>query len=134
LPSAISDLASSAPNESEEAQRIFLGLGIMAASLQGLLAALAVMSLDERNAARYRATADNLDALAGRPLDEARAAAATLEDAPETATDAREKVLAFAALVQSQISSEHREWIALRKVAPDLALDRLKRLRLPPRA
>ena len=122
------------PDKSEEAQRIFLGSGIIAASLQGLLSAFAVMSLDERNASRYRTTADNLDALAGRPLEEARAAAAALNDAPEKAESAREEVLAFAALVQSQISSEHREWIALRKVAPDLALDRLKSLRLPPRS
>ncbi len=122
------------PQENEEAQRIFLGLGIIAASLQGLLAAFAVISLDERNAARYRTTAENLDALAGRPLDEARAAAASLKDAPEKAESAREQVLAFAALVQSQISSEHREWIALRKVAPELALDRLKGLRLPVRS
>ena len=41
-------------------------------------------------------------------------------------------LLAFVALVQNQISSEHREWIPLRKVAPDLALDRLKSLRLSP--
>jgi hypothetical protein len=50
------------------------------------------------------------------------------------AKSAREKVLAFAALVQSQISSEHREWIALRKIAPDLGLDRLMSLRLPRRS
>ncbi|MGZ5851373.1 MAG: hypothetical protein ACXWJH_02230 [Hyphomicrobium sp.] len=133
LPAPLADITAHMPNRSEEAQRIFLGIGIIAASLQGLLAAFAVMSLDERNAARYRTTADNLDALAGRPLEEARAAAAASEGAPGQADTAREAVLAFVALVQSQISSEHREWIALRKVAPDLALDRLKSLRLPPR-
>jgi len=61
------------------------------------------------------------------------AAAAASEGTPGQVGAAREAVLAFVALVQSQISSEHREWIALRKVAPDLALDRLKSLRLPPR-
>lgn len=121
------------PSRTETLQRIFLGLGIVAASLQGLLAAFAVMSLDERNAARYRSTAANLDALAGRPLAEARAAAAAASDGVEEIHSARESVLAFVALTQEQISAEHREWIALRKLAPDLALDRLKSLRLPPR-
>jgi hypothetical protein len=134
LPAPIAGLVSHMPDRSEEAQRVFLGLGIIAASLQGLLASFAVMSLDDRNAARYRTTADNLDALAGPPLAEARAAAASTATDGEAAERAREQVLAFVALVQSQISSEHREWIALRKVAPDLALDRLKSLRLPPRA
>lgn len=134
LPAPIAGLVSQMPDRSEEAQRVFLGLGIIAASLQGLLASFAVMSLDDRNAARYRTTADNLDALAGPPLAEARAAAASTATDGEAAERAREQVLAFVALVQSQISSEHREWIALRKVAPDLALDRLKSLRLPPRA
>jgi hypothetical protein len=120
-------------DRTETLQRLFLGLGIVAAAMQGLLAALAVMSLDERNAARYRSTAENLDALADRPLAEARAAAAAGSEGVETTQTARESVLAFVALTQEQISAEHREWIALRKLAPDLALDRLKSLRLPPR-
>lgn len=128
LPSFVAELASRMPERTEVAQRLFLGLGIVAASLQGLLASYAVMSLDERNAARYHSTAENLESLAGRPLEDARAAAATAGSA-----GAREQVLAFVALVHEQISSEHREWIALRKVAPDLALERLKSLRLPPR-
>ena len=133
LPSMVADLAAQLPEKTEEAQRIFLGLGVIAASLQGLLAAFAVMSLDERNAARYRTTADNLDALAGSPLEEARAAAATPTSEGEEARRGRDQVLGFVALVENQISSEHREWIALRKLAPDLALERLKSLRLPPR-
>lgn len=133
LPEWLAPIFARVMERSDEAQRLFLGIGIIAASLQGLLAAFAVMSLDDRNAARYRSTADNLDALAGRPRDEARAAAATAGEPGKTET-AREAVLAFVALVQSQISSEHKEWIALRKVAPDLALERLKSLRLPPRS
>jgi hypothetical protein len=114
------------PHRTDVLQRAFMGLGIIASALQGLLASFAVISLDERNAARYRSTAENLDALAERPLEEARQAAGE-------GGDARNRVLAFVALVQEQISAEHREWIALRKITPDLALDRLKSLRLPPR-
>lgn len=120
------------PHRTDLLQRTFLGLGILAAALQGLLAAYAVISLDERNAARYRSTAENLDALSARPLEEARRAAAE-GGSSDRHEAARERVLAFVALVQEQISAEHREWIALRKLAPDLALDRLKSLRLPPR-
>jgi hypothetical protein len=74
---------------------VILALGIIAASLQGLLASFAVMSLDESNAARYRMTADNLDALAGRPLEEARTAAAAPAAEGGEAEKAREQVLAF---------------------------------------
>ena len=40
-------------------------------------------------------------------------------------------VLVFVALVQQEISSEHHEWVTLRKVAPDLSLDCLVGMRLP---
>ncbi len=134
VPAPLQDFINGMPQRTETMQRAFLGIGIIAASLQGLLAAFAVMSLDERNAARYRSTAENLDALAARPLDEARAAAAVASEDSGATHVARERVLAFIALAQEQISAEHREWIALRKLAPDLALDRLKSLRLPPRS
>jgi hypothetical protein len=103
-------------------QRFFLALSTSGAALQGLLAALALINQDDRNAARYEATHRNLDALADRPLDEARAAAA--------AGDAND-MQAFVALVQEQISSEHREWVDLRAIAPSLSLRRLKELSLP---
>jgi len=67
---------------------------------------------DERNAARYAATHQNLEALADRPLEEARSAAA--------ADDAND-LQAFVALVQEQISSEHRQWVDLRAVAEHFA-------------
>lgn len=103
-------------------QRFFLALSTSGAALQGLLAALALINQDERNAARYAATHENLEALAGRPLDEARSAAA--------AGDASD-VQALVALVQEQISSEHREWVDLRAVAPSLSLRRLREMSLP---
>jgi hypothetical protein len=104
------------------AQRFFVGLGFLASGLQLLLASYAVISLNDRNAARYLATADNLDALSETPLADARAAA---ERGDKSAA------LAFLALLSQEISAEHREWIALRKIAPDLSLDRLATLRLP---
>lgn len=135
LPDLLTDATRSLPQHTELAQRVFLGIGIIAAALQGLLASLAVTSLHERNGARYLSTADNLDALADRPLADARLAAAEAAAGIEAAIhDGRNDVLAFIALVHDQISSEHREWVSLRKLAPDLALDRIKSLRLPPRA
>ncbi len=103
-------------------QRNFLFFGLLGAALQGLLASVSLISQHERNAARYLDTFQNLEDLASRPLEEARVAAANGD---------RERVLAFVALVQDQISSEHREWIALRSIAPDLALDRLRDSSLP---
>jgi hypothetical protein len=60
--------------------------------------------------------------LAGQPLAEARQRAAAGD---------RARVLAFVALAQQEISSEHHEWVTLRKVAPDLSLDCLVSVRLP---
>lgn len=108
----------------EEARenRIFIGLGTIGAALQGLLAARLLLGQDERNATRYAATLENLQALASRPLDEARDAAATGD---------REAVLGFVALVQEQVSSEHREWVSLNAISPDLSLGRLQEMALP---
>ncbi|MGD1870020.1 MAG: hypothetical protein ACFB0F_11035 [Neomegalonema sp.] len=102
--------------------RIFLGLGTIGAALQGLLAARLLLGQDERNATRYAATFSNLEDLASRPLTDARAAASVGD---------REGVLAFVALVQEQVSSEHREWVSLNKLSPDLSLSRLQELALP---
>lgn len=112
----------SLPPQDEWVQRLFLCLGLVGGALQGLLAAYALISYDERNAARYRDTLRNLEDLAARPLDEARNAAALGQ---------RDRVLAFVALCHEQISSEHREWVSLRSVAPELSLDRLRALTLP---
>lgn len=102
--------------------RIFVGLSTAGAALQGWLAAQLLMGLDERNAVRYASTAANLIALSGRPLDEAREAAANGD---------RQAVLGFVALVQEQVSSEHREWISLKQLSPELSLSRLRKLALP---
>ena len=97
-------------------------MSTVGAALQGLLAALHLMNQDERNAARYRSTAENLEALATTPLEEARACA--------TAND-QQAVETFVTLVHEQISSEHREWVSLRALSPELSLNRLRELNLP---
>jgi hypothetical protein len=112
------------PDRTELGQRLFLALGIWASALQNLLSAFSLISLDERNAGRYLTTAENLAALKAEPLEEARKAIKeqSIEDATRLVRD-------FVALVHDQISSEHREWIALRKVAPEMTLARLRQRR-----
>jgi hypothetical protein len=122
IPAWLGGWLSLLPPKDEFAQRLFLCFGLIGGALQGYLAAYAMMSNDERNSARYRETRDNLDDLAARPLDEARLAAAAGD---------RSRVYAFYALVEEQVSSEHREWTAIRQLVPDLSLDRLRELRLP---
>ena len=122
IPSWVGQWFGHLPPKGELAQRLFLCLGLIGGALQGFLAAYALMSYDDRNSARYGETKENLDDLAARPLDEAREAAA--------AGDAS-RVYGFYALVEEQVSSEHREWTAIRQLVPDLSLDRLRELRLP---
>lgn len=126
LPDVFRGVLGTLPERGELGQRLFLALGIWASALQNLLSSLALITLDERNAARYSVTAENLEALAGRALNEARAAVASADGVA-----ARAAVTSFVALVHDQISSEHREWIALRKVAPELSLRQLSRRREP---
>jgi len=122
LPAGLATWFALLPPPIELSQRLFLSLGLIGGALQGLLAAYALLGQHERNAARYLDTSRNLEDLAGRPLEEARAAAAEGRQGP---------VLAFVALLHQQISSEHREWMALRAIAPDLSLDKLKTMSLP---
>lgn len=122
VPAWMSALLDPLASPEETTQRILLCASVLGGGLQGLLASYSLLSQSERNATRYLDTARNLDDLSARPLEEARAAALAGEAGP---------VLAFAALVHEQISSEHREWIALRTLVPDLALGKLKAVHLP---
>ena len=122
IPPFLQDLVSRMPTRTPMGQQLFLTVGIIASGLQGLLAAYAVISLDDRNAARYLVASENLEALAEQPLADARARAASGD---------RSGVLEYTALLLQEISSEHREWIALRIVAPGLRLEQLASLRLP---
>jgi hypothetical protein len=122
VPQVLKQIFVHPPSDTELAQRVFLCLGLIGSALQGLLASLSLMSHDERNATRYLDTSRNLEDLAGRPLEEARSAALEGD---------RERVLGFVALVHEQVSSEHREWVALRAIVPDLSLDTLRAVSLP---
>jgi hypothetical protein len=122
IPDFLQTLVSQMPAHTQLGEQLVLTVSIVVSALQGLLAAYAVISLDDRNAARYLVASDNLEDLAQQPLADARARAASGD---------RSGVLEFTALLVQEISSEHREWIALRKVAPALRLDQLASLRLP---
>lgn len=91
---------------SGDGHRIILALGVVASSLYALGTARSLMDLDDRNASRYLTTAENLDYLADTALSGARDAA-TRGDGPA--------VTEFVQQVQSQISTEHREWLLLRE-------------------
>lgn len=103
---------------------IMLAIGIVGSALGDLTAALSLSRLDRRNAARYAANAQNLDFLAERYLEEARAAAASGESGP---------VRDFVDLVQGIISAEHREWMLLQDLAMEVSLEHLASLRVPGR-
>lgn len=94
----------------DSVERWIMALGVVISSLYSASAARSLMDLDERNAARYKTTSDNLEHITATLLQRSRDAA----DAGN-----KEAVLGFVQLVQNQISSEHREWIILRDVAPN---------------
>lgn len=94
----------------EKFERWIMALGVVASSLYAASASRSLMDLDARNAARYQTTSENLEHITETLLEETRQAAKNGD---------RDKVLGFIRLVQNQISSEHREWVMLREVAPD---------------
>lgn len=102
--------------------RALIGFSTAGAAIQGWLAAQLLLGQDERNALRYAATLENLQALAGAPLEEARRAAAAGDPGP---------VRNFVTLTQEQISSEHREWVSLRTISPEMDLKYLRDRSLP---
>lgn len=124
LPEIVLQVLNHIPERTQLGQTLFLALGIWASALQNLLSAFSLISLDERNASRYLTTASNLGDLKAEPLEEVRKA---IEDQP--IQNAAEMVKNFVALVHDQISSEHREWIALRKVAPEMTVAHLRQRR-----
>lgn len=97
-------------------QALFLALGTAFSAILGAVAAISSMNLDERNAARYLVTCENLEDLAGEALATARAAAAAGQ---------RDGVRRFVDGVQRLISSEHQEWIVLKNYTgrPDHLVD-----------
>lgn len=90
-------------------QRGFIAVMTIASAIHAAFSDLSLMELNERNAARYAATAAKLTEFEREPLSEARAAAAR-GDKPA--------VQDFCARVQDELSAEHKAWTVLREVAP----------------
>lgn len=98
-------------------QRALIALTTIAAGIKAWLTASAHINQDERNAARYFATSENLEWLADRALDDARTAAAKGEIS---------EVHSYVDIVQEYISAEHREWVLLRRVTANRSLKAAK--------
>lgn len=110
LPGWISDVGVSSRYLSPEwSERALLAAGAISSAFYSFAASRSLINLDERNASRYRTNAENLKFLAETGLADARNAAAEgrVED-----------VFAFVSSVQSIVSSEHKEWVLLRELAP----------------
>jgi hypothetical protein len=85
---------------------LLLAIGTMVSGLFGTLAAISSMNLDERNAARYLVVHDNLKTLGEESLAWAREAAARGDE---------RTVKEFAKSIERLISSEHQEWLELKR-------------------
>ena len=92
------------------AEKSLLAIGVIASAIHAAAEARTRMDLDERNAARYQTTFDNLKYLTETGLAHARICAARGEKA---------NVVQFVNAIQRQISSEHQEWVRLQDVAPN---------------
>ncbi len=86
-----------------------MGRSLTGSAFAVLLASTTLSRVDERNALRYRQTADNLQALSGAPLLAAQAAAAR--------ADGEREVLAFAARVIQQVGFDAADWLSLEELA-----------------
>lgn len=102
--------------------RALLAAGVVSSAIYSFAASRSLMNLDERNASRYLTNAENLNYLTETGLEAARIAAAEGRS---------EEVAAFVAEIEGLVSSEHKEWVLLREIAPkpDVRLSRVP----PPR-
>jgi hypothetical protein len=112
LPEALRELIASLPLD----QKHYALAGLVGGAAQGLLAALAVMSPTQRNAAKFREMRSLLDRYTNENLNAVRASAA-LGD--------REVVGEFAAQVTNDLAAEGREWLILQEVLSEMAPRRL---------
>jgi hypothetical protein len=118
LPEVLRKLIASLPLDPQH----YVLAGLIGGALQGLLAALTVMSPTERNVAKFREMRLLLDKYTAEKLDAVRAAA-TLGD--------REVVGAFATQVTGDLAAEGREWLVLQEVLSEMASKRLVQLHKP---
>jgi len=97
-------------------QKGYVLTGLIGGSLQGLIAALAVMSPAERNARRYREMYSLLNQYTAERLDSLRGKA--------TSGD-RGAVREFAAQITADLAAEGREWLILQEVLSEMVPKRL---------
>lgn len=95
----------------ELSRKGFIAFATIASAIYGVMYDISLMDMNDRNAARYQSTYENLTYLREEGLDRTRELAANGEKAG---------VLHFTNLVNDQISAEHREWIALKDLIPKL--------------
>jgi hypothetical protein len=103
----------------EATQKVVIATMTLVSAVLSMVSDRSLMDLNERNAARYATTHTNLAELKEGYLEAVREAADRGEEAA---------VLAFAKVVQEQISSEHREWVLIHDLAPRPELELLMRL------
>ena len=108
LPEALQKLVAGLPLD----QKHYVLAGLIGGSLQGLLAALAVMSPAERNAGKYREMRGLFEKYTSEDLTAARAAAA--------AGDV-DLVREFAVRITEDLAAEGREWLILHGVLSEMA-------------
>jgi hypothetical protein len=112
MPDALQKLASGLPLD----QKVYALTGLVGGTLQGLLAALTVMSPAERNAEKYREMLSQLDKYTDEKLDAVRA---------EAAAGNQDAVGEFAAQVADDLAAECKEWLTLQAVLSAMAPNRL---------
>jgi hypothetical protein len=101
LPDAVRNPLARLPLAGPGVQEAYALAGLLGASLQGLLAALAAISLAERNADKYEAMAMRLKKLADDELEGARANAASLH---------LNEVETFTARITNDLKLEAYDW------------------------
>jgi hypothetical protein len=99
-------------------QKGYTLVGLLGGSLQGLVAALAVISPAQRNAERYKEMCERLERYAQVELDGVRA-----EAAAANANAVRD----FARRVSDDLAEEGKEWLLLQRVLSELAQGQLAR-------
>jgi hypothetical protein len=105
--------------EHETAQKVIIAAMTLVSAVLASVSDRSLMDLNERNAARYGTTHQNLAKLRDDYLPAVREAADRGDEAA---------VLAFVRVVQDQISSEHREWVMIHELAPRPELELLMKL------
>ena len=116
LPNWIRTLMTWLPLEGRGVPEMYALGGLVGGALQGLLAALAVISLAERNAGKYERMVERLNVYCKDRLELARTAAAT---------DDGLLVGEFARQVACDLAAEASEWVAVQEALASITLERI---------